>query len=47
VVLSGNLGAGEAEIMIYHLEGNMSENLTEREDIAAIYQVINSKCMTA
>ena len=30
MVLSGNLGAGEVEIMIYHLEGGMTEDLPER-----------------
>jgi hypothetical protein len=36
VVLSGNLRACEVEIMIYHLEGGMTEDLPEREDITAI-----------
>ena len=47
MVLSSNLGTGEVEIMIYHFEGIMTENLPEREDITAIEQVIDSKCMTA
>jgi len=35
-MLSGNLGTGEVEIMIYHLEGGMTEDFPEREDITAI-----------
>ncbi len=35
MVLSGNLRAGEVEIMIYHLKGGMAEDLPEREDPGA------------
>ena len=47
MVLSCNLGAREVQVVIYHLQGGVAENLPEREGIATIENVIYGESMPA
>ena len=42
-MLGRYLRAGEAEIVIYHLQSSVAQDLSEREDITAVQQVIDGK----
>jgi hypothetical protein len=47
VVLGGKLATVEVEIITYHYESGMAKNLSKREYVTAIQQVIDRKHMTA
>jgi GTP-binding protein EngB required for normal cell division len=45
VVLFRNLGAGEMEIVVYHLQCSVAQYLAERKDIPAVQQIVDGKGM--
>ena len=47
MVLLNNLGTGEMQIMVNHIQCGMAEDFLKRKDVATIKEVIDSEGVTA
>lgn len=47
MVLDGDLGTGEMQVVINHFEGGMPQDLLQAEDIASVKQVVGSEGVAA
>lgn len=47
MVLRSDLGTGEMEVVVHHLQGGVTEDFPQGEDVAAVEQVVYGKSVAA